>query len=239
MTPTMTTNTTAPAPATAASIGNLRETGTGADTMPLAGSATALASDFETFLRMLTTQARYQDPLEPLDSSQYAAQLAQFSMVEQQVLTNQSLDILRAALGASDIATMAGLVGMEARSAAPALFDGSALTVVPPRLPEAEDALLVVRNEAGSVVNRLPIGTDGAPITWSGQNEVGATVPHGLYSFSVESRVGGEVTRTDPAETYGRVVEAQLQDGAVVLVLGGGQTVASTEVTALRQPVSA
>ncbi len=37
-----------------------------------------LSSDFETFIKMLTTQAKYQDPLEPLDSSEYAAQLAQF-----------------------------------------------------------------------------------------------------------------------------------------------------------------
>ena len=48
-------------------------------------STSALTSDFETFLKMLTTQARYQDPLEPLDSQEYASQLAQFSMVEQQV----------------------------------------------------------------------------------------------------------------------------------------------------------
>ncbi|MEP0702358.1 MAG: flagellar hook capping FlgD N-terminal domain-containing protein, partial [Lentilitoribacter sp.] len=47
-------------------------------------TSNALASDFETFLKMLTAQARYQDPLEPIDSSEYAAQLAQFSMVEQQ-----------------------------------------------------------------------------------------------------------------------------------------------------------
>ena len=52
----------------------------GADT----GSAlSAVTSDFETFLNMLTAQAKDQDPLEPIDSTEYAAQLAQFSMVEQ------------------------------------------------------------------------------------------------------------------------------------------------------------
>lgn len=53
-----------------------------------AATSSVLSSDFEVFLQMLTAQAEYQDPLEPIDSSEYAAQLAQFSMVEQQVMTN-------------------------------------------------------------------------------------------------------------------------------------------------------
>ena len=57
-------------------------------------AAAVLSSDFETFLQMLTAQARYQDPLEPIDSSEYASQLAQFSMVEQQVLSNDLLTSL-------------------------------------------------------------------------------------------------------------------------------------------------
>ncbi len=62
-----------------------------------------LSSDFETFLQMLTAQARYQDPLEPIDSSEYAAQLAQFSMVEQQVQSNELLQALSAQMSASAI----------------------------------------------------------------------------------------------------------------------------------------
>ena len=66
---------------------------------PQPARTAALSSDFETFLQMLTVQARYQDPLEPLSSSDYAAQLAQFSMVEQQVLTNDQLGNLAGLIG--------------------------------------------------------------------------------------------------------------------------------------------
>lgn len=62
-------------------------------------SASGLASDFETFLKMLTAQARYQDPLEPIDLTEYASQLAQFSMVEQQVKTNDMLSALSGQFG--------------------------------------------------------------------------------------------------------------------------------------------
>lgn len=86
-------------------------------------TAAVLSSDFETLLQMLTAQARYQDPLEPMDSSEYAAQLAQFSMVEQQVQSNELLQSLGDQLGQSNIAQMASWIGMEARTTAPVQFD--------------------------------------------------------------------------------------------------------------------
>ena len=73
-----------------------------------------LSSDFDVFLQMLTAQARYQDPLEPVDSSEYASQLAQFSMVEQQVLTNDLVENLMSALTSSETGNMAQWIGMEA-----------------------------------------------------------------------------------------------------------------------------
>ncbi len=74
-----------------------------------------LSSDFQTFLKMLTTQARNQDPLNPMDSSDYAQQLATFSGVEQQVRTNTLLESLAAQLGGGGLTQYASWVGMEAR----------------------------------------------------------------------------------------------------------------------------
>jgi flagellar basal-body rod modification protein FlgD len=54
-----------------------------------------LSSDFNAFLNMLTTQLKHQDPLNPVDSADYAMQLAAFSTVEQQVLLNQKMDVLQ------------------------------------------------------------------------------------------------------------------------------------------------
>ena len=75
-------------PTLTSSVGTSGSGATSAAPLP---TQSALSADFETFIKMLTTQAKYQDPLEPLDSSEYAAQLAQFSMVEQQVLSNDLL----------------------------------------------------------------------------------------------------------------------------------------------------
>ena len=99
--------------------------------LPSSENSAVMSSDFETFIKMLTTQAKYQDPLEPIDSSAYAAQLAQFSMVEQQVQSNELLTALTEQLGGSNMAGMANWIGMEARTTAPAYFDGAPITVAP------------------------------------------------------------------------------------------------------------
>jgi flagellar basal-body rod modification protein FlgD len=71
----------------------------------------AISSDFTTFLKMLTTQMQNQDPLNPIDSADYAVQLATFSGVEQSVKTNQLLESLGQQFGLLGMAQMAGWVG--------------------------------------------------------------------------------------------------------------------------------
>ena len=66
----------------------------------------ALSSDFETFLKMLTVQMENQDPLNPVDSADYAVQLATFSSVEQQVRTNDLLSSLAATMASGGIESL-------------------------------------------------------------------------------------------------------------------------------------
>mgnify|MGYP001791922192 CR=1 FL=1 len=199
-------------------------------------SNAVLSSDFETFLQMLTAQARYQDPLEPIDSSEYAAQLAQFSMVEQQVLSNDLLQALSAQMSAGSIAQIAGWIGMEARTTAPVSFDGSAVTVVPKSEARADEAVLIAYNADGEEVHRQQIPTGAEPVEWSGIDDDGSTFPAGLYSFKVESRLGGQAIGTNAAETYSKITEARRQGSATVFILEGGSAVTAEDVTALREP---
>lgn len=194
-----------------------------------------ISSDFETFLKMLTTQARYQDPLEPIDSSQYSAQLAQFSMVEQQVLSNDLLKALSAQLGSGGIGQVAGWIGMEARSTAPVQFNGSPVTIAPVPAASAEKAELVVYNAVGKEVQRSPISVSQEPIQWAGVSTDGAPFANGTYSFAVESYRGDESFATTPVESYSRIIEARIESGTTVLILAGGTRVPTTDITALRE----
>lgn len=195
-----------------------------------------LSSDFETFLKMLTAQARYQDPLEPIDSSEYAAQLAQFSMVEQQVLSNDLLESLSGKIGSGNIAQLAGWIGMEARTTAPVLFDGTPVRITPNPAAASEEVFLIVRDGTGQEVQRYEIPVSAQPIEWAGVASDGNPFPQGVYSFDIESRANGEVILSEPTETYGRVVETRLQDGQTVLVLEGGSAILATDVSGLREP---
>src|SRR5580765_3577825 len=66
----------------------------------------SLSGNFETFLTLLTTQLKNQDPLSPMDSNQFTQQLVQFSQVEQQINSNKNLESL-IALTKSQSATSA------------------------------------------------------------------------------------------------------------------------------------
>ena len=94
----------------------------------------------------------------------------------------------------------------------------------------------MVKNSAGTEIQRLPIPLSTDPVAWAGRDATGAPFPSGMYSFEVESRANGTLLRTDTTAVYSRVTEAQIEGNAVMLILEGGVSVPSTAVTALRNP---
>ncbi len=199
-------------------------------------SESAITSDFETFLKMLTTQAKYQDPLEPIDSSEYASQLAQFSMVEQQVLTNENLAIVQAQVATTNMELLAGMIGLEARSFAGAYFDGDSITVTPNPAAASEEVYLVVYDENGTEVDRRQIPVSADPIEWNGLDANGDSLPEGHYTFNVESWAEDEKILDEVTGSYSEIQEAQAINGQTVLVLKGGAVIATGSVTGLRRP---
>lgn len=194
-----------------------------------------LDSDFDTFLKMLTTQITNQDPSAPMDSSDFASQLATFSSVEQAVRTNELLESMVAQYGGSGISDVASWVGMEARVGAPALFDGSPVTLFPEPLDAAEENFLVVRNADGDIVQTTEVPNSTDPIEWAGVDENGDPLPEGLYSFSMNSYAEDELINEAQIDVYTRITEARAENGATVLVLQGGTMVPSANVTGLRE----
>ncbi|OWU85815.1 hypothetical protein ATO6_02600 [Oceanicola sp. 22II-s10i] len=197
----------------------------------------AISSDFETFLQMLATQLQNQDPLNPVDSADYAVQLATFSSVEQQVLTNELLDGLIARQTMAGIAGYADWIGLEARSPAPVWHDGTTpIQLEPNPLAAADRTVLVIRDEAGDEAARIAIPLSGNPYLWEGQDQSGDPLPPGHYTFELENHADGELLITDALETYARVTEARTVDGQVLVTLHGGGLVPVSAITGLRDP---
>ena len=200
------------------------------------GSASALTSDFETFLLMLTTQLENQDPLNPIESQDFAVQLATFSGVEQQVRTNDLLENLAGNLGASGLSQLAGWVGMDARVEAPVYFDGTPIDIALEPDPGSDSAQLIVLDTFGTEVARqeVPLGVD--QIEWVGVGQSGGPLPEGTYSLQLASINQGEITSTKPVSQYARILEARQGFEDVELVISGGTVVSSESVTGLRTP---
>ncbi|TCO73350.1 flagellar hook capping FlgD N-terminal domain-containing protein [Rhodovulum euryhalinum] len=196
----------------------------------------AISSDFETFLKMLTVQMTNQDPMNPIESSDYAVQLATFSGVEQQVQTNDLLKTLTETMGGAGLAQYGGWVGMEGRAAVPALFDGDPVTIVPTPAAEADKAHLVVRDADGKEVQRFELPMDGAPVEWAGTTADGTPLPAGSYGFVVESFQDGARIAESKAEVYARITEVRNDADGVTLVFEGGGETPAGNVSALRQP---
>lgn len=201
---------------------------------PVAGQPSKISSDFNTFLKMLTVQMQNQDPLNPIESSDYAVQLATFSGVEQQVQTNQLLAEMTARFAQMGMSEMAGWIGQEARTNAPVWYGGGSVTLSPNPAVAATRAVVVVKDAQGTLVSREEIPASVVPYEWLGADATGNPLPEGRYDITLESWQGETMLDTRPVEHYARVIEARGGTGGTRLVLEGGVEVAATAVTGLR-----
>jgi flagellar basal-body rod modification protein FlgD len=199
-----------------------------------APQATKISSDFDTFLKMLTVQLQNQDPLNPIESADYAVQLATFSGVEQQVRTNQLLVEMQSRFQQMGMAEMAGWIGKEVRSPAPVRYDGTPVTLAPSPVAGATRAVLAIRDAQGNLVSREEIPVSNEPYQWFGAGADGSPLPEGVYTIALESLNGDQQIATGPVEHYARVVEARSGADGPTLVLDGGVEVAAGSITGIR-----
>ena len=194
---------------------------------------TPAPSDYQTFLNMLTVQIQNQDPLNPMDPSDFAVQLATFSSVEQQTYTNQ---LLSAMLGQTGLADLGGWVGMEARIYGQAHFAGTPISLTPDPALGADEVELIVRDSTGAIVDTRSLDPDAQSYSWDGLDSDGAPLADGTYSFMLVSKLEGAVLDEQPVAAYMPILEARYEGGMTLLVLPGGLYVDSAQVTGLRRP---
>lgn len=193
---------------------------------------TEISNDFQTFLRMLTTQMQNQNPLEPIEASDFAVQLATFSGVEQQVRTNDLLAQMADRMGLSDLANW---VGRDALSSAPQLIDGAALRLVLPEIAGADRAELVLRDPNGNEARRYAVSPDATEITLEVPDPSDGGPRIGYYEIAKEGFREGELIGAEHVLGYSRIAEARRDAGEVLLVLEGGHIIASDKVVGLRE----
>lgn len=193
-------------------------------------------SDFNDFLTLLTAQLKNQDPLQPLDSTQFVEQLASFSAVEQQVGTNEKLSRLVQQGAAEEIGALSGWIGqtVEARSALYPL-SGDGLTVDIPSQPDATSVEAIIQDGDGHTVARVPVTDPSVPFVWSGEGENGQRASPGDYGVSFAFDFDNRSPTRIEASAAGRVVEARIDGEGALLILDSGARIRPGGVESLHE----
>lgn len=197
-----------------------------------------LAENFDTFLTLLTTQLQNQDPLSPMDSTQFTQQLVQMTGVEQQLLTNDLLEKLVSNTG-TGVATAVSLIGKEVRadSDAAALKDGKAeWTYSLGR--DASTVQLDILDSKGRVVRSIAPTDNKAgehTLTWDGKGQGGSELADGTYTLRVTAKDSEGSTVTSNVYVDGLVTGVEQQDGLTFITVNGVQ-IPWDQLVSIRQP---
>jgi flagellar basal-body rod modification protein FlgD len=188
----------------------------------LATSRQSIASNFETFLSLLTTQLQNQNPLDPLDTNQFTQQLVSFTGVEQQLRTNENLEsLLRLSKVGAD-ATALSFVGLNvtAEGSNTELRDGLAVWYL--SSPGPVQANISVLDKNGSTVfsETKTLDTGTQPYQWNGRTSTGTLAPAGSYKVVVTAKdAGGQAVSVDTSFS-GIVDQVDVSGEEPVLLIG-------------------
>jgi flagellar basal-body rod modification protein FlgD len=198
---------------------------TNSATSRIGAGSTMLASNFETFLALLTSQLKNQDPLSPVDSNQFTAQLTQMAGVEQQLLTNDLLKGLLAAQGGSSLGQAATYIGKDATAAwAATKFKDGEATWSYELASNAASATLQVLDGSGRIVweGSAPDKTTGVhDFTWDGKAASGADGQDGqVYTLKIVAKDAAGGAIDSQVLTRGRITGVEMYDGQPYLTIG-------------------
>lgn len=205
-----------------------------------AGDAKTLGGDLNRFLTLLVTQLQNQDPLDPLDTNEFTAQLVQFAGVEQQIQNNANLETLIELGRASEVAAIVNVIGkrIEAGGTMLALNAGKAEAAY--TLSEAAaETKLTVTDESGKVVYAAKGKTEAGrhEFSWDGRDEDGRALADGAYTLTVTAtRRDGSAIDIEQ-RTIGTVTAAAKGEDGAILSLGRAQ-VPMSQVRSIAEAVA-
>jgi len=182
-----------------------------------------IAGNFQTFLTLLTTQLKNQNPLDPLDTNQFTQQLVQFAQVEQQLKQNEQLTTLVSLEKTAAATTALAYVGQTVA------FDGQTAALANNRanwsfqVPTAANVTVNVKSATGQSVYTGTFAMDSGTksFVWDGVDNNGVKWPDGNYTITVTAKDSNGQSVAIPSEVEGIVDSVDLTKNPPVLSVGG------------------
>ncbi len=196
---------------------------TSSTTSTTSTASARLSNNFDTFLQLLTTQLKNQDPTQPMDANQFTQQLVQYSQVEQQLATNSKLDNLIAAFTGNQTTTSLGYLGKtvsyDASTVSPT-STGATWTFTP---TQSGEATIRVRDSDGNVVQEKKVTLTANQVSeysWDGKRTDGRSMGSQPYTMEIYRGTGNAATQL-PVTHKGQVTAVDMSSGTPRLTVGG------------------
>jgi flagellar basal-body rod modification protein FlgD len=201
------------------------------------GTASSVKATKDDFLKLLVTQMKYQDPMNPMDNAQMTSQIAQLNTVEGINQLNTTVSNLQASLMATQSMQAASLIGKTilADGNSTSLLNGSANLSI--RLEGAAESVVVdVINAGGRIIKSTDLGANAAGIksfTWDGSTNEGGVAPNGQYTFQVNAKKLNQTVAVTPL-TQATVSGVELTSAGPQLSLNNGTNIAMSTIRGVR-----
>jgi flagellar basal-body rod modification protein FlgD len=207
-----------------------------ASTTPSSSSSSTASSTDPTsalgedaFFKLLIAQLSNQDPLQPMDSTEFVTQLAQFTAVEQSAAQTQTLNNISTQLTGIQANDAVSLIGKQVTVQSQSFtLDGTDPATANVTLSGAASAVTVTIQDSNSnTVGTLNLGAEPAgplAITWNGRDSNGQPLAAGSYSFSVAATTSSGATVGVSQSVTGVVTQINYSQGYAAVVLASGVT---------------
>ncbi|MDZ7262639.1 MAG: flagellar hook capping protein [candidate division KSB1 bacterium] len=191
------------------------------------------------FLKLLLTQLKYQDPLEPMENTEFVAQLAQFTSLEQLQNMDGSLQTISLLTQSVNSSLATNLIGKYVKT----VGNGISLSdsnEVPVSYNLSSDAKVTIEiyNSENQLVRTLQLGAQAAgdhKVVWDGKDNTGTELPPGEYTFKLTAIDGEGKTIPNVTYTMAKVTGIKFENSRAILLLGGEQEVNLSEVLEIRE----
>lgn len=197
----------------------------------------------EAFLELLVTQLQNQDPLSPMEGTEFVDQLATFTNVEQSLRQSDALDVIGLQLTGLAANEAIGLIGKEVTVRGEQMaFDGVNATGFNANLPSsAESVVVTIRDANGEAIRTMDLGPrPGGTLSleWDGRDNNGQLAASGTYAVEIAATDARGNPIEVAQEVTGRVVGVSFDKGFPEVILASGATAPISDLVGVNQGAS-
>lgn len=212
-------------------------------------SLSSIADTFDSFLMLLTQQLKNQDPLKPMDATQFTTQLVQFTQVEQQIRQNQNLEAMIVLEHSTLVSSIVGYLGKTIDTKGESVYLSGDSADISYTLPDGTAKVqIAISDESGNVVRTINLDEATATskgthvYTWDGKTDAGVALSDGTYNLSFKALDGsGNPAKsasgapiTIATTSSGKVTNVEIIDGQILLTVGSAK-IPLAEVSSIRE----